>query len=108
MSARTRNAVALGFAVLTAAAFVKAQARPNIQPKEGYVPNAETAVTIGVAVFHPIFGSASVNKDTPYTASLADGIWTVRGTLPPGVTGGTAVAEIAKSDGRIIRVFHEQ
>ena len=108
MSAGTKIAAALGFAILTTGALVTAQARPSIEPKEGYVPNAETAVTIGVAVFHPIFGSASVNKDRPYKVSLADGIWTVRGTLPPGVAGGTAVAEIAKSDGRIIRVFHEQ
>jgi hypothetical protein len=32
----------------------------------------------------------------------------VSGTLPPGTGGGTAVAMIAKDDGLVVRVFHEQ
>ena len=40
-------------------------------------------------------------------AKLENGIWHVSGSLPKGsVKGGVAVAEISKSDGRIIRVSH--
>ena len=98
----------LGVAVLGVSAIVGAQVRANVKPKDGYVPNAVTATAIGVAVLSPIYGESSVASHKPYTATLADGIWTVRGTLPAGTLGGTAVAEIAKDDGRVVRVFHEQ
>jgi hypothetical protein len=105
----TKQKIALfSLAIATATAIVGAQMRPNVRPSNGYVPNAETAAAIGVAVLTPIYGQANVAKDRPYTATLAGGIWTVRGTLPQGVTGGTAVLEIAKEDGRILRIFHEQ
>jgi hypothetical protein len=38
---------------------------------------------------------------------LVKGIWIVEGTLPKQYTrGGVAVAEIAKDDGRVLRVNH--
>lgn len=107
MSTRLKIAL-LGLVVVAPTVLVGAQTRPNVQPRDGYVPNAETAVAIGVAVLGPIYGEANVAKDKPYKATLAGGIWTVRGTLPPQTVGGTAVAEIAKNDGRVVRVFHEQ
>jgi hypothetical protein len=109
MAIRTHvRSFVLGVAVVGATVIVGAQARPNVKPKDGYVPNAATAVVIGVAVLRPIYGESSVTSHTPYRATLADGVWTVRGTLPPGTVGGTPVAEIAKDDGRVVRVFHEQ
>jgi hypothetical protein len=105
---RCVNSVLVGAAIVGAAAMVAAQARPNVKPREGYVPTANTAVAIGVAVLEPIYGEQNLARHKPYKATLADGIWTVRGTLPPGTAGGTAVAEISKDDGRILRVFHEQ
>jgi hypothetical protein len=104
----TMKIALVGLLVGAASVLSGAQTRPNVQPKDGYVPNAETAVTIGVAVLGPIYGEANVARHKPYRATLAAGIWTVRGTLPPGTIGGSPVAEIAKDDGRIIRVFHEQ
>ena len=58
----------------TATAIVGSQMRPNVRPSNGYVPNAETASAIGVAVLTPIYGEASVAKDRPYKATLAGGI----------------------------------
>jgi NTF2 fold immunity protein len=98
----------LALALVATTALAAAQTGPNVRPKEGYVPDARTAVTIAVAVLEPIYGAASVAADSPYTATLTNGIWTVRGSLRAGFVGGTAVAEIAKEDGRIVRVFHEQ
>ena len=41
-----------------------------------------------------------------YRATLADGIWTVEGSLPKGRKGSVALARISKKDGRILRVIH--
>jgi hypothetical protein len=56
----------------------------------------------------PIWGAAAIARHRPYRAALADGVWTVRGTLPVGSVGGTAVVILARDDGRIVRAFHEQ
>jgi len=44
----------------------------------------------------------------PYHAELKNGIWIVRGTLPPDVVGGTPEATVRDSDGKVIEVFHTQ
>ena len=78
----------------------------NYKPKEGYVPDEETAIQIAVAVWMPIYGEKQIEGEKPYRAKLNNGIWTVEGTLPDEWVGGVAVVEIAKEDGRILRVSH--
>jgi hypothetical protein len=79
----------------------------NYKPPQGYVPDAATAINIAVAVWEPIYGKERISQQKPYKAVLVKGIWTVEGTLPKQYTvGGVAVAEIAKDDGRILRVSH--
>jgi len=80
--------------------------RHSFTPKEGFVPNEATAIRIAEAVWEPIYGRDDLQRHLPTRAVLTDGVWTVRGTLPPGVWGGTAVAEIRKKDGCILRVSH--
>lgn len=80
----------------------------NFKPAQGYVPDAATAIKIAVAVWEPIYGQAQISQQKPYTAVLVNGIWVVEGTLPKHTLGGVAVAEIAKDDGRILRVSHGQ
>ncbi len=75
-------------------------------PPNGFVPDSVTAVRIATAVWNPIYGEQDIRGERPYRASLHDGIWTVEGTLPKNSPGGVAIAEIAKQDGRIIRVSH--
>ena len=77
-------------------------------PPGGFVPDSATAVRIAVAVWIPIYGAAQIRSEQPYVAKLAQGIWAVTGTLPPHSVGGTAVARIAKRDGRILFVTHYQ
>ena len=108
MTISTRTVALAVLAAGATAVALGAQAVPNVRPKDGYVPNAATAVAIAEAVLIPIYGEAEIAADRPYRASLADGVWRVSGTLPPNTVGGTAVAMIAKDDGRIVRVFHEQ
>jgi hypothetical protein len=72
---------------------VVAPCRADFVPKEGYVPNAEVAIKIAVAVWEPIYGAEAVAREKPYRATLKEGVWTVQGSLPRNVLGGTALAE---------------
>jgi hypothetical protein len=72
------------------------------------VPDEQTAISIAVAVWAPIYGRKQIESEKPYKASLKEGIWTVTGTLPEGYVGGTAIAEISQESGCIVRVIHEQ
>ncbi len=77
-------------------------------PREGFVPDSATAVRVAVAVWMPIYGADHIRSEQPFVAKLNRGVWTVEGTLPPLSLGGTAVARIAKRDGRILYVNHYQ
>jgi hypothetical protein len=99
----------LSFAVVAAAvAFAAETAKQSFKPKGGYVPDAKTAVKIAVAVWEPIYGEEKIAGEKPYRARLTNGVWVVEGSLPAGSVGGVAIAEIAKDDGKILRVIHEQ
>ena len=80
----------------------------NYKPKDGYVPDEQTAIRMAEAVWIPIYGAKQIEREKPFKATLKDGVWTVRGTLPKGHVGGTAIAEISKTDGCILRIIHEQ
>ena len=75
-------------------------------PKDGFVPNEQTAIQIAVAVWTPIYGKENIERQKPYKAWLKDGIWHVAGHLPKNMVGGVAIAEIQKSDAKIVRVSH--
>jgi NTF2 fold immunity protein len=75
-------------------------------PNDGFVPDAQTAVEIALAVWRPIYGSKQLQRQRPFSAVLIDGTWHVQGSLPKGYNGGTAIAEISRSDGKILRVSH--
>ncbi len=77
-------------------------------PEKGFVPDSQTAIRIAEAVWIPIYGEKLISKEKPFNAVLRGDTWIVSGTLPPQVDGGTAIAEISKRDGRIVRVIHEQ
>ena len=80
--------------------------KDTYKPADGYVPDAATAIKIAVAVWEPIYGHKQIDGEKPFTAVLRDGVWTVEGSLPPHYSGGVALAEIAKDDGRILRITH--
>jgi hypothetical protein len=75
-------------------------------PKDGFVPNEQTAIQIAVAVWVPIYGKENIERQRPYKAWLKDGIWHVTGNLPQNTVGGVATAEIQKSDAKIVRISH--
>ena len=93
-------------------AHAQEQQKPFYKPPSGFVPDSVTAVRIAVAVWTSIYGAKTIQWERPYVAKLAGEVWFVRGSLPKphckgcSVSGGVAEAEIAKSDGRILRVSH--
>jgi hypothetical protein len=95
-------------AILTVTmSFAAPEKKPWI-PEKGFVPDSQTAIRIAEAVCAPIYGEKQIATEKPFRAVLRDDTWVVSGTLPPGLDGGTAVAEISKRDGRILRVSHGQ
>lgn len=82
----------------------------NFEPVNGYVPDAQTAMAIAVAVWSPIYGMEKIEQEKPYIARLEGNIWHVTGSLncPPNIRciGGVAVIEISKKSGEILRVSH--
>ncbi|MFN7943909.1 MAG: YbbC/YhhH family protein [Blastocatellia bacterium] len=78
----------------------------SYKPKQGYVPDAKTAIKIAEAVWLPIYGEKVLKDERPFQATLENGVWIVNGTLPQGMLGGTAEARISKETGCILRVIH--
>jgi hypothetical protein len=72
------------------------------------VPTAEVAKAIHSAVAGAVYGKADVEKERPFRAVRSGEYWVVFGSLPPGFVGGTAVTVIRASDGRVMRIIHEQ
>lgn len=57
-------------------------------------------------MWSPVFGEKKIADEAPYQAVLKNGVWFVSGSLPQGWKGGVAELEIAKDDGRILRMSH--
>jgi hypothetical protein len=101
--------------VILIAITVAAYAAPSekFEPAGGFVPDAETAIKIAVAVWSPIYGAEHIAGEKPYHATLKDGVWTVEGSLPESkhgriVVGGVALTRISQKDGCILKVIHGQ
>jgi hypothetical protein len=81
----------------------------SVEPKEGFVPDEETAIAIAKAVWKPIYGNLDEEYGEYEGVLFKDSIWRVRvpaiskGLLK--IDGGSPWAEIRKTDGKILRVF---
>lgn len=93
-------------ALLTSPLFAADESKHNSIPKSGVIPDKATAIKVAIAVWEPIYGAEQIAKEKPYRATLANGTWTVQGSLPKGWVGGVVLAEISKADGRILRISH--
>jgi len=85
--------------------FIENSRCKQFPPKDGYVPNKETAVKIAEAVLVGIHGKRILKSERPFVAELKDSIWVVHGTLGRGKMGGVTFVEIQKLDGRILKVY---
>jgi len=80
---------------------------PSYVPKDGFVPDKDTAIAIAYAVALPIYGKKEIDGEKPLRAELDDGVWTVLGTLHcQSCEGGTLVMQIDKTTGRIVFLTH--
>jgi hypothetical protein len=74
-------------------------------PKEGLVPNEETAIAIAKAVARARFGASALNRTWPVRATLVGGgkIWEVGEVLPPDTmgVGGSVSVHISRFNGCI-------
>ena len=75
-------------------------------PPNGCVPDEHTATLVAEAVLVPIYGAKTIQDEKPFKAALHGGVWTVVGSMPPGLFGGVAQIEINKADGKILRISH--
>lgn len=100
------RSIVLTLALLSVSASAWSEPPHSFVPPAGFVPDAQTAIAIAVAVWKPLYGPAQIEGERPYTATLKEGVWHVSGSLPKGWLGGVAEAEISRKDGRVIRVSH--
>lgn len=78
----------------------------SFTPKDGFVPDRETAIVIAEAVTRRIYGHTNIERQKPFQVSLQGEVWTIAGTLPSQKVGGTFEIQLSKIDGRVIRVTH--
>jgi hypothetical protein len=75
-------------------------------PPDGFVPDADTAEKISEVILVRFFGETETNMEKPLTVTLEDGVWIVKGTMPPNLLGGIAELHISKKDGAILFMSH--
>ena len=72
------------------------------------VADSLSAVLIAKAAWYPLFGKEHIEREKPFRVTEHIKYWTVRGSLPEGHEGGTAHIVIRKSDGKVMKVWHEK
>lgn len=81
--------------------------QPISPPKEGYVPNKETAIRVAEILWFNVYGN-KINDSRPFVAELKNGkVWVVRGTLHS-QKGGVPYIQIQKSDCKVLVMYHEK
>lgn len=78
----------------------------SFHPRDGFVPNKDTAVAIAYAVALPVYGIEELNREKPFRAELKGGQWIVLGTLHKNTSGGTLVVQIDQASGAITYLGH--
>ncbi len=94
----------VGLAILLSLFFISSKPQENMQSK-GYVSDEKTAIQIAESVWLETYGDKIYNQK-PLIATLENGIWYVRGSLPKNSVGGVAEIEISQKDGKILKQYH--
>ena len=75
------------------------------RPKNGYVPDEDTAIKIAKAILEPMIGRQGVKMREPFRANLHNSVWEILGktNLPPSIRGGGGIdMRINKQTGEIL------
>ncbi len=73
-------------------------------PKEGLVPDKETAIKVAEAVLFRLYGEGSIKGQRPYVVKEDDYIWWISGTLPKDNFGQVFNIGISRHTAAILRV----
>lgn len=71
------------------------------------VPDKETAFNIAIAVLSNIYDKEVLQSESPFNVYLKDSVWVVYGTQKH-QKGGFSYIEINSTDGRVLKVSHEE
>jgi hypothetical protein len=75
-------------------------------PVEGVVPDVITAEKIAEVIFARFYGAEEIAREKPFSTSIRDDVWIVKGSLPQGMLGGLAEIHVRKKDGQVLHLFH--
>jgi hypothetical protein len=75
-------------------------------PKEGLVPDKETAIKIAEVVLFRLYGQEDTVGQRPYKVKEEDSIWWVSGTLKGDGFGSAFNIAISKQTGAILHLTH--
>ena len=73
-------------------------------PKEGLVPDKETAIKVAEAVLFRLYGEDTIANQRPYVVKEDDFIWWISGTLPRGQFGIAFNIGIAKHTAAVVHL----
>ncbi|MCW6510308.1 NTF2 fold immunity protein [Lichenifustis flavocetrariae] len=79
-----------------------------VQLKRGIIGNEKIAVAVALTYLTPIYGEDMISREMPLRASLSGGIWTVNGTLPTALVGGTAQILLCQRNGAVLSIIHSK
>jgi hypothetical protein len=77
-------------------------------PKGGVIPSGTIAKNIATTYLGAIYGAKKIRAESPLTAKLHDGVWTVEGHLPHASDGGVAIIRLCRRNGTVLSLIHEK
>ena len=94
-------------ALLTTAVALVGLAASCRSPDSAPITTPEAAIAVAKSgwvgtydkTHYELYSKKETARFEPYTATLNDGIWTVKGTIPPGYHGYTLVTSVRAADG---------
>jgi hypothetical protein len=77
-----------------------------IDNKKEIISDSTTAIDIAEKILFKIYGRENIENQRPYETYKIKNYWSISGTLPQGMMGGTFLIIMDARDGRIIRISH--
>jgi hypothetical protein len=74
------------------------------EPESGVVSTASIAKNVAFSYLKVVYPED--RHLSPMSATLSNGVWTVRGTLPEPSIGGVAGITLCQSNGRVLEIAH--
>ena len=75
-------------------------------PKEGLVPDKETAIKIAEVVLFRLYGEEAIISQRPYKVRQEDDIWWISGTIKENEFGSVFNIAISKQSGAVLHLKH--